>query len=267
MPAGEASFYAGVQGLQREMNVQVPSAKLLFVALLDIIFPPRCHCCKSIVPGSHPIHLCSNCLDSMKPVASPFCPICGVPFFTEGGIDHACSSCLLHPPPFAAARAPFVYDGPVKNMIHHFKYERKLALRRPLALLVADRLATFAAETAPDVIISVPLHPKRLRYRGYNQAVLLGETIARQWRVPLSRGNLRRIRWTEPQIELPAAERLRNVRGAFALAEPSLIEGKKVLLVDDVYTTGATVMECSRTLTGAGASAVFVVTVARALQK
>ena len=132
--------------------------------------------------------------------------------------------------------------------------------------IFARGLEDFAAETAPDLVIPVPLHPKRLRQRGYNQAVLLGETMARQWRLPFCRTNLRRIRWTEPQIELPAAERRLNVKGAFAVASPGLLRGKKVLLVDDVYTTGATVMECSRTLRRAGATAVFVATVARAVR-
>lgn len=238
---------------------------LLFGALLDILFPPRCHCCKSSTPPGA-IHICSDCQKKMEPLLSPLCPACGVPFETGGGIDHFCSSCALDHPPFVAARAPFIYDGPIKQMIHHFKYERKTALRRPLALLVARHLEDFAAEAAPDLVIPVPLHLKRLRQRGYNQAVLLGETVARQWRIPLCRTNLQRIRWTEPQIELPAAERLRNVKGAFAVADPSRLQGKTVLLIDDVFTTGATVAECSRTLRRAGATGVFVVTVARAVR-
>lgn len=248
------------------MIKQGVSIRLLSGALLDIIFPPRCHCCKSAAP-SGAIHLCSDCLQKIEPLLSPLCPVCGIPFHTDGGIDHSCSSCALNQPPFAAARAPFAYDGPIKQMIHTFKYERKIALRRPLALLVARGLEDFAAETAPDLVIPVPLHPKRLRQRGYNQAILLGETMARQWRLPFCRANLRRIRWTEPQIELPAAERRLNVKGAFAVASPGLLRGKKVLLVDDVYTTGATVMECSRTLRRAGATAVFVATVARAVRQ
>lgn len=241
-------------------------ARLLLGALLDIVFPPRCHCCRSAAP-SGAIHICSDCLDTIEPVASPLCPVCGAPFRTDGGIDHACSTCAQDRPPFAAARAPFVYDGPIRQMIHHFKYDRKLALRRPLARLMARDLAAFVAGAAPDLVIPVPLHPKRLRQRGYNQAVLLGEAVARQWRIPFCRTNLRRIRWTEPQIELSAAERLHNVRGAFAVADPSGVRGRKVLLIDDVYTTGATVMECSRTLRRAGATAVFVATVARAVRQ
>jgi ComF family protein len=255
-----------MQGLRREMTRLDSPARLLLGALLDIVFPPRCHCCKSTTP-SGAIHICSDCLQKMEPLVSPLCPVCGIPFLTEGGIDHSCSSCAMDHPPFAAARAPFMYDGPVKQMIHHFKYERKIALRRPLALLVARHLEHFAAEAAPNLVIPVPLHPKRLRQRGYNQAVLLGETVARQWRLPFCRTNLRRIRWTEPQIELPATERLRNVKGAFAVADPSRLRGKRVLLIDDVYTTGATVMECSRTLRRAGAIDVFVATVARAVRQ
>jgi ComF family protein len=157
------------------------------------------------------------------------------------------------------------FDGPVREMIHRFKYDKRVHLARPLGLLAAVQLAPFARMTAPDLIIPVPLHVKRLRQRGFNQSVLLGNVLAREWRVPLCRSNLRRIRWTDPQIGLSAEERVSNVRGAFAVTNPALVKGKRVILLDDVYTTGSTVAECARALNKAGAKAVTVVTVARAL--
>jgi ComF family protein len=102
--------------------------------------------------------------------------------------------------------------------------------------------------TPADMIIPVPLHVKRLRQRGFNQSVPLGNVLARDWRIPLCRHNLRRIRWTDPQTGLSAAERVSNVRGAFAVTNPALVKGKRVILLDDVYTTGSTVAECARTL-------------------
>jgi len=111
----------------------------------------------------------------------------------------------------------------------------------------------------------VPLHVKRLRERGFNQAVLLGEILARKWHVPLARKNLIRIRWTEPQVNLTASERKHNVRGAFAVEDTAAVRNRRIILLDDVYTTGSTVAECARTLKKEGAAAVFVVTIARAV--
>lgn len=200
----------------------------------------------------------------MTPVASPLCPVCGVPHGTEGGIDHLCSRCMLTPPPFDGARGAFLYDGPLQMLIHRHKYGHKAHLRRPLALLAIRRLTPFVHSVAPDVIIPVPLHRTRLRERGFNQAVLMGVVLAREWRLPLLRDTLRRVRPTAAQVTLSAQERHSNVRGAFAVTDPARIAGKRVLLVDDVSTTGSTVAECSRVLKGAGAGAVFVATVARA---
>ena len=233
-------------------------------AFLDILFPPRCHACKAYIPDADAIHLCAPCLEACVLIRSPLCIICGMPFLTEGGGDHLCGGCITEPPRFTAARAAAVFDGPVRELIHRFKYNNRVQLCRPLGLLTAQQLGPFAEATSADLVIPVPLHLKRLRQRGFNQAVLLGEILARQWRLPLSRRNLQRIRWTEPQINLSAAERVANVRGAFAVSEPALLKGKRIILVDDVYTTGSTVAECARVLFKADAAEVFVVTVARA---
>jgi len=233
-------------------------------AFLDILFPPRCHNCKSFIPDAGAIHLCATCMDASAPIRSPLCELCGEPFLTAGGSDHLCGGCLREPPRFTAARAAVLFNGPVRELIHSFKYYRRTQLCRPLGLLTARQLGPFVAAAAPDLVIPVPLHVKRLRQRGFNQAVLLGEILAREWHVPLSRRNLRRLRWTEPQISLAAAERAANVRGAFAVTDPAVLQGKRVILVDDVYTTGSTVAECARVLFKAEAAAVFVITVARA---
>jgi ComF family protein len=150
-------------------------------------------------------------------------------------------------------------------MIHRYKYGKKVQLRRPLGLLTAARLASFAGESAPDLLIPVPLHRKRLSERGFNQSLLIARVLEQEWRLPLVRAGLARIRWTEPQVRLSAAEREQNVRGAFAVADPSAVSGKRVMLVDDVFTTGSTVDECARVLRRAGAAGVQVVTVARAV--
>ncbi len=234
-------------------------------AFLDILFPPLCHGCKTYLRDAGDIHLCPDCRAKSPFIASPHCTVCGLPFLTEGGIDHRCGGCSETPPPFTAARAAVLFEGPVRELIHRFKYGKKVQHSRPLALLAARHLEPFIAASAADLVIPVPLHVKRLRQRGFNQAVLLGEILARKWRLPLCRKNLSRIKWTEPQVNLSAAERRHNVRGAFAVKETSLVRDRRIILVDDVYTTGSTVAECARVLRQAGASAIFVVTVARAV--
>ena len=200
----------------------------------------------------------------MTPITSPLCPRCGVPHGTEGGIDHPCGSCILTPPPFDAARGALLYDGPLQELIHRHKYGHKAHLRRPLALLAIRHLTPFVRSVSPDMIVPVPLHPTRLRERGFNQAVLMGSVLAREWHLPLLRHTLRRVRPTVAQVTLSASERRANVRCAFAVADPARVAGKRILLLDDVATTGSTVSECARVLKGAGASAVFVATVALA---
>jgi ComF family protein len=238
---------------------------MFLTAFLDILFPPLCHVCRTFVPGQEEIHLCGVCRAKVAPIHSPLCPVCGAPFATENGIDHPCGQCLTARPPFIRARSASRFEGTVQELIHRFKYGKKIHLARPLGLLTARALADFAGEAAPDLIVPVPLHCKRLRERGFNQSQLLGRVLGKQWSVPLSVNNLRRVRWTEPQVGLPAPERERNVRSAFAVSDPAHFKEKRLLLIDDVYTTGSTVEECARTLKRAGAAEVWVITVARAI--
>ena len=238
---------------------------MLLRAIADILFPPLCHACRRFIPDAGALHLCDDCLGDAKPVEPPFCTVCGEPFRTEGGIVHPCGPCLTAPRSFAAARAASLFAGPVEEMIHRFKYGRKVHLRRSLGLLTAGRLAPFVADAAPDLLVPVPLHRKRLRERGFNQALLVAQVLSTEWNVPLARAGMARIRWTEPQVCLSAAERARNVRGAFAVTEPAVVAGKRIMLVDDVFTTGSTVDECARVRRRAGAAGVLVVTVARAV--
>ena len=237
----------------------------MFRALLDIVFPPLCHACRAFIPGGGRLHLCPACRRAVRAISSPLCTICGVPFLTPGGIDHPCGSCLISPPRYSSARAAISFDGVGRDLIHHFKYDRKVHLAHPLSLLAAELLTPFVTSRGAELFFPVPLHRRRLWERGFNQAVLLGKPLAKLWGIPLVVNNLRRTRWTEPQVTLSAAEREQNVRGAFTLADPVAVEGKRILLIDDVYTTGSTVMECSRVLRKVGAAEVYVITVARAV--
>jgi len=238
--------------------------KLFFTVLLDFLFPPLCHVCKKYIAHAGVLHICSSCRELMPAPFHPLCTVCGIPF-DGAGDDHWCSSCLQSPPSFDFARAAIIHDGPGRNLIHAFKYNAKIHLRRPLALLIVENVTDFVLAHRPDLIVPVPLHVKRLRSRGFNQAVLLGEVLAREWHIPLQRQAMKRMRWTEPQINLSADLRRKNVKGAFSVSDAALVAGKRVLLVDDVFTTGSTVEECSKMLKRAGAAEVLVVTAARAL--
>jgi ComF family protein len=236
--------------------------KQFFVALLDLLLPPLCHVCHSFIPNAGKLHICPACRENLPLVTSPLCTLCGIPFSGAGG-DHRCGTCLSHPPHFDSAGARFLYEGPLRDLIHSFKYNRLVHLRRPLALLALEGISAFGPDWEPHVIVPVPLHRSRLRQRGFNQAILLGRVLSRRLSLPLLPDALVRTRRTEPQIELSAAERRLNVKGAFSVSKPGLIAGKRVLLLDDVMTTGSTMDECARELKKAGAIAVFAVTIAR----
>lgn len=249
---------------QRVCHSRIQAAWSRFVSpFLDLLFPPICHCCRAFIPLPGEVRLCPGCLEGTLPIEGPLCGCCGRPFATAGGMDHLCGDCILDPPPFFAARSALRYEKSTRELIHSFKYGYKVMLRRPLALLAAPHLDRFVAGFGPDLILPVPLHVRRLRQRGFNQALLVAELFSSRWHIPLSRDNLRRTRWTEPQINLSATERADNVRGAFSLAHPECLAGKKVLVVDDVYTTGSTVKECCRVLMKEGGAVAAVLTLAR----
>jgi ComF family protein len=238
--------------------------KPFFAAALDVLFPPLCHVCRTFIPAAGELHICPDCRELMPPIAAPLCTVCGIPFIGSGS-DHVCGGCCTSPPRFDAARAALVCEGAGRDLIHAFKYRNKTHLRRPLALLTMERLSEFIQCRQPDLIMAVPLHRKKLSSRGFNQAILLGEIFSQRLNIPLDRRNLQRIRWTEPQVNLAAVDRRINVKGAFLLHNSDLLNGRRILLVDDVFTTGSTVEECGRVLKASGAADVTVVTVARAL--
>lgn len=235
-------------------------------ALLDLLFPPLCHVCKAFIPGAREVLICPDCLGKISFLSSPLCTVCGTPFLTETDLDHLCGACLTHLPLYSC-RSATLFAGPVQDLIHRFKYGFRVHLCQPLGLLTAAGLEGFCREKAPELILPVPLHRKRLRQRGYNQSQLLAQVLEKRWRVPLSIGNLRRVRWTEPQTGLDALSRVENVDGAFAVRDPQRLKGKRVLLVDDVFTTGSTMRACAEALHEAGVAAVFAVTVARGVQR
>jgi ComF family protein len=235
-------------------------------AVLQWVFPMDCAVCLRAAPDRHLPCFCQSCWDSIQPLKGPMCPCCGRPFASPVALEyspsHRCQSCRESPPAFDCVLSPYAYEGTLARAIHLFKYRKCVALARPLAklmLVCKDKLP------AVDLVLPVPLHPKRLRLREFNQSLLLADRIATDLSLPLSLHNLRRIRQTPPQTELHRAARAENVKHAFAPYHSKVLQDQRVLLIDDVLTTGATVNECAKALRQAGAKAVVVWTLARRL--
>ena len=195
----------------------------------------------------------------------PGCAVCGEPFPGLGG-TLPCDACRRSPPPYAFARAVAEYRDGMREAIHALKFGGRPVLATPLGRLLAEAGARALPVPPGDWVeglVPVPLHPARLAERGFNQAELLAAPCAARWRVPLLPHALIRLRATRPQTDLDPAARRANVRDAFRVRRPPAVEGRRVLLVDDVLTTGATVGAAARALRAAGAAAVGVLTLAR----
>lgn len=229
--------------------------------LFDLLLPPACPLCGREARGLAPPCLCSGCKGEIAPLASPKCPRCALPYPTENGTDHLCEGCLRHEPSFIGVAAAGLYDGALRKAVHRLKFGGGITLDTPLAALLDEALRRDLPDFRPDLIVPVPLHRQRLRERTYNQALLLARRLGRVQKIPVPSRLLVRTRPTHPQQGLTAAARGANLRGAFALTKKV---GGRVLLVDDVLTTGATARECSRVLRDGGAAEVAVAVLGRA---
>ena len=242
-------------------NVPAPVRKF-GKAALDLLLPPQCLSCRAIV--AEPGTLCGACFAKVRFLSAPWCAACGMPFaFDPGGAEVLCGACIRRRPAYDRARAVFRYDDSSRGLILAFKHGDRI----DAAPAYARWLARAGAELidGADLIAPVPLHWTRLFHRRYNQSALLANALARLTGRAAAPDLLRRRRRTLSQGGLGRAERIRNVRGAFAVraASRAAIEGKRILLIDDVLTTGATVDGCATALRKAGASAVDVLTLAR----
>ncbi|MEW6233213.1 MAG: ComF family protein [Chloroflexota bacterium] len=223
--------------------------------LLDWLFPPRCVAC-----GQRGEWFCSSCRGAVLPVRAPWCHICGQALTVSNARGTVCQFCASSPLRINGIRAVGPFVDPLRKAIHAFKYRNLRALASPLGALLADHLDRHPLPV--DLIVPVPLHPRRLRARGYNQAGLLAQCLAEKSKLALAEKALVRARPTRSQIGLDAVERRANVLGAFACADGQ-VAGRRVLLVDDVCTTGATLESCAGELYHAGAAAVWGLTLAR----
>lgn len=263
-------------------------------SLLDLIFPACCAACgmRFVRDTPQPVRqpasdrlvtdrlpaafvgemVCPACLQAMQAIQAPLCTVCGGGFQSPHTHSHPCGDCQRTPPTFDQARSVAVYGGALREMVHRFKYQSMAQLSQGLGLLLGWGAGVWYGDRHHDLIVPVPLHGSRLRQRGFNQA----ELMVRRWISALRKAfpeqalpaimadNLYRMRATAPQNQLNRSQRQANIHGAFGVRNPASFYDKSVLLVDDVFTTGATVSECARVLSRAGARRVDVLTLARA---
>ena len=232
---------------------------------LDFLFPPLCIACRAIV--NEPGNLCPSCWQNVEFLDGPCCACCGLPFELDPGPGTRCAGCVANPPAFDSARAVMRYDDKSREPILAFKHADRLDLVPGFARWLARTGRPVLDEI--DVIIPVPLHPRRLFSRRYNQSAELARALGGLARKPVAMRLLRRTRPTPSQGEMPSAKaRRRNMQGAFRVLSgaKAALEDRAVLLIDDVFTTGATVEACARALKRAGAKKVHVLALARVVR-
>lgn len=230
--------------------------------IADLIFPPVCgFCSKPLEDPAFPV--CPSCWTTTPRVEDPFCDRCGRPFMgspPEGlGL---CGSCLVENPPYLKARYAVRHVKDMRKVLINFKYYGDLHRSDSLGALLIEAFHTHYEASRIDSIIPIPLHPKRLCSRGYNQVVLLGEALSATTGIPLDRTSLVKIEDRPPQVGLSRRDRVRNVRGSFRVARKDRIKQKSILILDDVATTGATVGEAAKTVLRSGAFRVYVLVLA-----
>ena len=230
--------------------------------LLDIILPPRCPCCGKVVQSAH--SLCAECFQKIDFISAPYCKICGMPFENEEQTSNhfICVNCAKKKPITRFNRSAVLYDDFMQQFVLAFKFGDRTDLSKIFAKWLYIAAADILKEGV-DIIIPVPLSYRRLLKRRYNQAALLAKDFSLLSGIDIDFSNLVKKRHTKPQATLKGSARLKNVKGVYQVKNPNKIQGKRVLLIDDVMTTGATLNECAKTLLKAGASSVDTLTLAR----
>ena len=229
-------------------------------AALDTLYPPICLACRAAT--SEAGALCSSCWRAMRFIERPFCDRLGTPFEHDLGEGLLSPQAVTDPPVFQRARAVARFeDGPARRLVHRLKYSDRGELAAPMGAWMARAGADVLAEA--DAITPVPLHARRLWTRRFNQAAALGREIARRAGKPFEPALLRRIKATRSQVGLSREQRVQNMQGAFRAAQAASVQGRRIALVDDVLTSGATANAAARTLLRAGAAQVDLIVFAR----
>lgn len=229
------------------------------------VFPSFCRICGRALEEPGEKIICGRCLDRVEFHRGPVCPVCGRFYQQPAAEGYPCGQCLEQTPPFSRHRSLGPYSGRLKEALLLFKYKGCEVLGRVLGGMAYEHLAADGLFEGLDFIVPVPLHRKREKERGFNQAELLGRALSDRSGVPLLLGVLIKVRYTPAQVSLEAADRETNLRKAFTVRKAGKITGRTVLLVDDVFTTGSTLRECAAELSRAGAREVRALSLARAV--
>ncbi|MCD6361106.1 MAG: ComF family protein [Armatimonadetes bacterium] len=231
--------------------------------MADLLFPPRCQVCGALNDAPY----CETCRAKVEFIRHPFCQSCGQPLDPQAHDAGVCAECR-QPRAFSGARAVGLYVGTLREAIIRFKYQGRRRLAQPLGEMLAELALDDEAPgslplAAASAIVPVPLYPRRRAWRGFDQAELLSGPLGDAMGLPVWTDVLARVRDTTPQVSIAGSQRLHNVRNAFETRKSWKLKGRSIVLVDDVFTTGATISECANVLRAAGATAVYALTVAR----
>lgn len=250
---------------QGNKRFTISAIQNIFHGLLDIIYPRYCFVCNKSLHDEESIYICKTCLENIKDIDIKRCNKCG--FKMAPGVISSRNGCFeCKNANLRFDRGFFVsdYDGPLKSLIHQYKYNKQEFLAKLLGDLSINHLLPQDIIPEIDIVVPVPLHWRKKMERGFNQSELIAKRICKKQDMPFSKNNLCRIKYTLSQIKLTRSQRQTNVSGAFRVKQPKMFYKKRVLLVDDVLTTGITASECSKTLKKAGVRKVYLFALARA---
>jgi competence protein ComFC len=261
---------AGRFGVAFDRTLLVSNASVIFKSALDglaaVLFAAPCRICGRTLTTASRIPICKACLDGFDRITEPMCLCCGRPFASEVAVQAAqplCRLCRVNFYAFERARSFAVYDDALSEAILLLKYEEVTRLGDWFAARLAEMMARAAGEWRADVVVPVPLHPDRRRERGYNQAELIARPLAKRLNLRFEAHALIRTKPRPPQLVLSRSEHWKSVRGAYAIHKGGKVDNLRVLLVDDVLTTGATLDACARVLKKAGAASILGLTIGR----
>lgn len=227
-----------------------------YSGLLDLVYPPHCLICRE--EGAS--YLCAKCIEKIDLIKPPFCRKCGGP--TE---SFNCAECRDREYHFECARSAGIYDDVLREAIHALKYNNHIAIAEPLAEIMAESFRDTGLAGKADIVIPIPIHVSRTIRRGFNQSEELARGFTKRVHLPMDPSVLHKARKTKRQMELPFDLRVSNIQGSFKVTHAERIRGKRVLLIDDVFTTGSTLDEAAKVLLAAGASTVYAYTLSKSL--
>lgn len=242
------------------MHFKHPILHHIFETAITFLYPAQCKVCEETIGLESVSYLCKTCWNDLRIVEPPWCEICGNP-----STDEVCSQCATNPPRYGKLRTVAMYDAILQKVVHLYKFEGRITLAKHLIELMIENMPYDCNISEYDYILPIPIHKKRLRERGFNQSKLLAQGIAQVNRVDILTDALVRSRNTSPQSSLARDERQTNIIGAFEVKNSEEIRGKRILILDDVFTTGATIREAVNVLWDVDPEEIDVLTLARTL--